>query len=1595
MSKSIDQRVLAMEFDNKQFESNVKTSIDTLDKLNKSLDLSSSSKSLDNLSAASNSFSLDGIGTAVDHISEKFSAFGIFSVEILRRISNTAIDCGSKMVQALAIDPAKQGFQEYELKMGSVQTIMAGTGESLETVNKYLQELNEYSDKTIYSFSDMTNNIGKFTNAGVKLEDAVLSMEGICNAAALAGANSNEATRAMYNFSQALSAGYVKLIDWKSIENANMATVEFKNQLLETALAVGTVVKEGDMFRTTTTDAKGSVSELFDATKGFNDALSNQWMTTDVLVQTLGKYSDESTEIGKKAFAASTELKTFTMMMGSLKEAAQSGWAMSMEHIVGDFEEAKKLWTDIGNSLGKMIEDSANERNQLIAGWADGGGRQAIIDGFGTAWKTVMRIIKPLKKEFRDIFPKAEAEKLIAISNNIKTFTIELSKNRTLIGNVRNTFKGFFAILGIGKQFFTALINTIKPVFGVFDGLGEKIFEKTGSLGEWLVNLNQSLKETAFFESTFASIAAKITTVFSTIKSAITNTIGWVKSFGTSLKENIKIPGSNNVTAFCNTMSQQFEKVSFSMDDFKQLMDKIFSSFGNWIDSSGLSEKFGKMMDIMESAWNTTVEIGKKLKQAFKSVCQALSNAFTGLDIKDGFAIVNGGLFASILISINKFTKGLSEPFKSVKTITQGIKDVIGSAQKCFQELQSNLKSDTLLKIATAIAILAASLVVLSLIDQDKLTFSLLAISTLMYELMTSLSHFSTLASASKTGIAGLVGSMIGITAALLILSIALKSISDLDVEGAISGVIGLAGMTIVMIYAVQELNKYQGKLISGATGLIVFAVALRVLAGAVKDLGELDLATLGKGLLGVGVLMAELVLFIQAAKFGSIGITTAASIVILSYAIKELATSVAIFGEMDSAQLKQGMAAMGVLLGELALFIKLSSGSKGMITAAAGLLVMCASMKLFADSVGQLGSIPIDTLVIGLSSMAVILTTLTIALNLLPKNMMAIGVGLVAVSAALTIMADAINTMGGMTYDELKIGLIALSVGLIAIVAAANLMKSAISGAAALLVVAAAISVLTPPLVLLSKLSWTELGVGLAMLGGSLAILCVAGAVAGVIAPGLLALAGALALIGVGAAGIGVGLLAAGAGLTSLAAGFLALGTLGTAGANGVVTAISVIVLGIAELIPEVIAKIGEAILAFCDVIIKGAPTIGSAILVVLQSIINSVVTSIPMVLEGFAQLLVGILDVIVEYLPMLIEGGMQIILSILQGIAENIGPITEAAIDIVVQFLEAIATKLPDVIQAGFDLLISFLNGMTDGINENTDLLIEAFNGLILAIVDAGIKALEGSMDLFKEVGQKIMDSGLVQGIKDKIIKVKNTCKELVGEAIGAVKKKVEDFKEAGKEIISGFVKGIKEKFEDAISAGKELGEKILKSAKDILGIASPSKAFVEVGRWSVMGLAKGLGKFAPLAADSAKKVGQNALEAMSSTLSNISNAINGDFDTTPVIRPVLDLSNVESGMGRLNTLFNQQQVAYAAAGYNRMMTANQTPPSTAEMLKTMGSRYADAIVEAINVATVPVNVNVVLEGQAAGVFKLVRTENDKFIKSTGWNPLSKQKG
>lgn len=432
-NQTVDERIVEMQFNNADFESKIAKTLEHLQKLREATKMEDAGDGLKNLARDVKNVNVDALTRGIDTLSSRFSAFGIAGMTVIQDLTRAAERLGAQLVNAITTAP-KDGWREYELYTDSVKTILNsakdanGLPVTLDMVNEKLAELNEYSDKTIYSFSDMTQNIGKFTNAGVDLESAVKAIQGVANVAAVSGANANDAARAMYNFGQALGSGTVKLIDWKSIVNANMATTDFKNELIKTAAELGTIKKQGDKWISTTYKGKKANEDAFTATSKFDDSLQQQWMTAEVLTKTLAKYTDEETELGKKAIAAAQEVTTFNKMIDTIKESMGSGWMNTWQLVFGDFEEQKQLWTGIYKAIDAVVQKVSGFRNGVLKVWKDLGGRDDLIKAFSNLWQVVQAFVKPVEDAFASIFPTISGEGLADLTKKFREATDNLKE---------------------------------------------------------------------------------------------------------------------------------------------------------------------------------------------------------------------------------------------------------------------------------------------------------------------------------------------------------------------------------------------------------------------------------------------------------------------------------------------------------------------------------------------------------------------------------------------------------------------------------------------------------------------------------------------------------------------------------------------------------------------------------------------------------------------------------------------------------------------------------------------------------------------------------------------------------------------------------------------------------------------------------------------------------------------------------------------------------------------------------------------------------------------------------------------------------------
>lgn len=1219
MSKEVDERVVEMRFNNALFENKVQQTMRSLTALNEKLMFKGAEKGFEKVSDASEKVKFNALLNALDNLSQKFSAVEVIGVTALMRITNQAVDAGERLVKALSLDPIISGFQEYETQINAVQTILANTsskGTTLDQVNAALDELNHYADLTIYNFTEMTRNIGTFTAAGVDLNTSVSAIKGIANLAAVSGSTSQQASTAMYQLSQALASGTVKLQDWNSVVNAGMGGQVFQDALKETArvhgIAIDSMIKKEGSFRET---------------------LSKGWLTSSILTETLQKftgdlneetlksigYTDEQIkkimEMGKTANDAATKVKTFSQLKDTLTEALQSGWTQTWQTIIGDFEEAKELFTRFSDVFSDLINKSSEARNTMLAGglntgWqqlstalgdsadfysqmlekvmlangsisqkqiddagsfakalqqggvsaeqlqnglkesykqlsalgalsddalkakkldpaqvrslaksfeevnqqvADGSlnldiyskkigelsGREHLIESIWNVFEALEKVVEPVARAWQKIFSPITADQIYNIAKSIDEFTAKLSISDETADKIERTFSGIFAVLNVGKNVLLTVGKVLWEVFNAVSPLAGGFLSITASLGDCLVEMANAVNNSKAFKTTLDGIH-------------------WIIG---------KV--SEGMQTFAGVLTDVSNNVSVVFDPLKTL--------GEWFENfiSFITPKLKWLAD--------------KIGEIFEELGSGASGAFGNLNGNALWGFANAGMIAGLIAGIKGFLEAFKDIGSTVKDTIGGVAELLNKLGEAVTAWKNNKNAETLKTISTAVAILAGSLVVLSLVKPERLAASTGAMIALFAELLVAFAIYDEIAKKAKKVGKG-TSSMVVMAAGVLILTSALKKISEIETGKLLTSVIALGTVMAELVAAQVAISKWAKDGAKHAMGMLAMAAAVRVLAEAVEQLADLGWDGIEKGLIAVAGLLAEVAAFSGLSNFGGLTAGKAVGILVLAAALSVLEKSVSAFSKMSVDELQNGLGALGAILGEIAVFNMLSNLAEHVISTATALTIL---------------------------------------------------------SGGLLILSNALANLGGMTLGQIGVALAAMAGGLIEMGVALTLVKGSLGSATSFLIMSVVLNALVSPLKSLGEMSLEEIGHGLLAVGGALGIFAIAVGTMSLAGPIVIAVSAALSLLA-GSFALLLGTMAAVSLMPlQMEALVVALGTLGSA----IGVFIAGVIAGLGTAAGSIAIAIAEIIVAVCNAIAQAVPAIGNALAQLIVAICNVIV--------------------------------------------------------------------------------------------------------------------------------------------------------------------------------------------------------------------------------------------------------------------------------------------------------------------------------------------------------------------------------------------------
>ncbi|MEY8515322.1 tape measure protein, partial [Lachnospiraceae bacterium 29-84] len=1268
MSATVDGRVVEMRFDNKHFERNVQTSLSTIDRLKQSLKLEGAGKGFEELDKAAKSVSLDGIASGVESLQKRFSAFGIMGMRALENVTDSMMALANRTLGFLT-NGIVQGGINRAMNLENAHFQLQGLLKDEEAVQAVMKNVGDSVDGTAYSLDSAAKVASQFAASGMRAGDQMFSsLRAVAGVAAMTNSEYDDIGRIFTTV-----AGNGRLMGDQLLQLSSKG-------MNAAATLAEYLTKVGEGAKVTEADVREMVSDGKVSFETFAAAMDDAF----------GEHAKKANE-------------TFTGAISNVKSALARIGAEFVSPLVEQngalvkfFNILRERVNDVKANIGPLAEGFVGIVTRLAGAASEYLGKldltghfkvfYNVLEGVGNILKGMWEVIKPIGQAFVEIFPPKTAEEINLIAESFRALTEKFKIGEETSRNLKDTFRGVFAILDMGARAFMAIAGGISELVGFFLPAVSGMLGLTGGLGKWLAKLDETTEKTSIFQVTIG----KAVSVIKAVASVGSKALEVLKEFGLYLKAKFNFPSFEE---FHNLMNRIFERLLYMKDSILS----VLKAMGDGLSQCGF-------LNMLQTLWDGVRTVAGGIAETLGELVNRFVDGLASADFNAVLDVINSLSLSAIAFGMSEFLETLSKPMRPFSGIIANVKYGLQELRTTLKGYQAQLKADVLMKIAGAIALLAGSILILSLIDGDKLQSSVMAITVMFTDLMAAMGIMSKV-SGSVFGAAKSVTAMVALSLSVLIMASAVKKLSGLDMDSIAVGMAGVIGLTTVMVAAAKIMGSGGKTVIKGAGSLVVFAIAIRVLVGACEGLSGLSWEELCKGLVGVGILLAELCLFLKMAKFSGKAMSTATGIVILSVALKILASVCNDFGTMDWEEIEKGLASIGTLLAGFMLFTRLTGNAKRMVSIGTSLVLVGASMKIFADVMREFGRMAWEGIGKGLAAMGGALAEVTVAARMMPSNIAGIGIGLVIVGAALESIADVMGKLGGLSWEEIGKGLLVMGVSLAELAIGLNLMRGTLKGAAAIAIAAVSLAILAPVLKGLGKMSWGSVAKGLIVLAGAFAVIGVAGMALAPLIPVLLGLSGAFVLLGLAILGIGAGFLAAGAGLAAFVAA-------GASGAAIFVSALTVIITGVASLIPVVVAKIGEGFIALCKTIADGAPAIAEAVKAIILCVVSVLVECVPVLSDGVLALVAGILGALAEHTPQIVDSLFQFLIGLLEGLARNLPDLIQAGVNV----LEALFTGVLDAFR-GVDMG-SFLDGMLGmGVLSGIIVALSAVAGMIPA--------------------------------------------------------------------------------------------------------------------------------------------------------------------------------------------------------------------------------------------------------------------------------------
>ena len=1525
MAQSVDEKVVQLTLDSKQFNDASSDTINSLDKLKKALEFEGAIDAFDKLDKDVKKVDFSPLSDGVQSLSKQFTFLDTIVDATLRNMTNRIIDTGERMIKSLSVDQITNGWDQYAERTGAVQTIMAATAQQfsdtetqMEAVNSQLDKLTWFTDETSHKFNDMVSGIGKFTANNIDLETSVKAMEGIATWASISGANTNEASRAIYNLAQAISVGSVKLIDWRSIENANMGTTEFKQTVIETAEEIGVLTKVTDNLWKTLDGKDVSIANFsenlstgwfnsevllkaLEAYGGFADQLNQFVDETGILTATainyiddyvegtidmgeamratgldaesltewLEKLSSEQNNLGRRAFKAAQETKTFAEAIDYVKTAVSSGWATSFQYIFGDYIEAKEWWSEIAEIMYDIFVVGGEIRNQILSLWKDKGGRDDFLQAIREGLENIIEIVDIFKETWNEVWFGDEEEQienqanaLIGLTKGLLEFVRAVKPTEITLDNLRRILKSVFSAFQTGVDVFKALAKGLSPILNILNNLSGILVQVIADFSEFI---SSGISE-FFNEERLNKISNALTFIAEVLSGTIRLSLVVIFSVIQKL--------SMSISDLIDRFRQSGGGIKGIFITLKEIVVDFWNSFTN-----------GQTMAnrIADSILYIFVGLLEGLKSIVKSVVGLLTGELSFDDIFNGIGgpidVIKG--FGKILDNLNlkdKFDKitGWIKNFTDSlidadKIIVEFVNGIVGAVVYLYEKLRFLIDQIDIDDIKDFLLIAILWKFVSGINGVGKALEGTVKNIGGSFKALTGVFNYF---ADKKEGVLDKLTSIfnktlwlqIGIAVAIVVAS--LEKLNTLDYVKTQQSVAALGVTMTVLLAAFTTFNKIINKLpkkeesddakekinlfgvnlMAISAGVLMITKALETINNTFfNSVDKFDIKKFIFDIGTIGLIMTSLVAvfkILDGVKFGN-ALSSLAMILGFTTGIKMVVTSIGVLTKFDSDKLiiaAGGVSLIILALGESVNLMK-NINWKSALSVIPLMLSFSTSLTVLVGALAILSSL-VDSghiwTALGVFNLEVAgMTASLIALGttlrkVKPSTIMSIGLALIEFSTAFTILAGAMKMIERYDFDSSQKSLTALGIGFVAITTSLGTLGIALKSVNPSTIIsigfamdefAASIVILAQSLRMIQGIKWEDISDGVLTVGALIGVFSALSIALGVV--GSIFTGGTAEAIGKGISYLGDGFLKFGAAVAALSAGiFLLSAATGLfAGIIGAIQSLaSVFGIDLPEMVQSGFDTMELIVKEFLEMLRNLAPDF----LATFVMLFGVIATAIEMTKHPTATAIVGVILAIADTINKHGQDIVDALVSLIRFVT-NAKDLFSALEDLVgtianfigVAFIRAICGVMGGVVEGILQCFGIHLDGAKEEISDTyTEIMTEAISRLNDPELDAATK--ESAVQTIESI---------VNGLENASYKLDESLKQQGLDAVAEYKREVgQAAYSAGEGIAKQIDKGIKSNYANAKKSGKTLGDNVWAGWTESLDPAEPYDKFYD---------------------------------------------------------------------------------------------------------------------------------------------------------------------